>query len=81
MTSALQIFEYKGATVRTVLIDGEPWMVAKDVCEILGLTNPTEALKSLDDDERMTLSNTEGILDSVEELRFSILSTKQDCTS
>ena len=23
--------------VRTVTIDGEPWFVAKDVCEVLGL--------------------------------------------
>ena len=32
--------------------NGEPWFVAKDVCEILGLTNPTVATSRLDDDER-----------------------------
>ncbi len=31
-----------------------------DVCNILGLTNPSEALSSLDEDEKTTLSNTEG---------------------
>ena len=38
--------------VRTVLIDGEPWFVAKDVCEVLGLSNPSMAIDALDDDER-----------------------------
>ena len=41
--------------VRTVLIDGEPWFVAKDVCEVLGLVNVTEALRGLDDDELTSL--------------------------
>lgn len=31
---------------------GEPWFVAKDVCDALELTNPTVAVNSLDDDER-----------------------------
>lgn len=52
--------QYQEKPIRTVLIDGEQWLVAKDVCDALGLTNPTEAIKSLDDDEKMTLSNTEG---------------------
>ena len=52
MTEALQVFEYEGARVRTVLIDGEAWLVAKDVCEVLGLTNPTMAVQELDSDER-----------------------------
>jgi len=37
--------------VRTVLINGEPWFVAKDVCEVLCLGNVTEALRGLDDNE------------------------------
>ena len=36
---------------RTNERDGEPWWVAKDVCEILDLANITEALRGLDDDE------------------------------
>ncbi len=39
-------------TLRTVLKDGEPWFVAKDVCDALGLTNVTKALLALDDDEK-----------------------------
>ncbi len=34
---------------------GNPLWVAKEVCEILGLSNPTEAIKSLDDDEKMNI--------------------------
>lgn len=32
---------------------GQPWWVAKDVCEILGIKNPSQAMNQLDDDERM----------------------------
>lgn len=39
--------------IRTVVIDEEPWFVAKDVCDILGIINPTDALnKSLEQFER-----------------------------
>jgi len=31
-------------SVRTVCIDGEPWLVGKDVAEILGYSNPRKAL-------------------------------------
>ena len=39
-------------TIRTVNIDGEPWFVAKDVCDILGLQNVTQATQQLEDFER-----------------------------
>ena len=38
----------------TVLIDGEPWLVAKDVCEVLGLADTNRALAGLDDGEKGT---------------------------
>ena len=40
---------------------GEPWFVAKDVCEVLELPNTVQALKSLDADERNTLIINDGI--------------------
>ena len=52
MDNALQLFSYKDNTVRTVILDGQIWFVAKDVCDILELTNPTVAIEALDDDER-----------------------------
>ena len=48
----LKIFKFKEAQVRTVVKDGEPWFVVKDVCEVLGLSNPTMVIDRLDDDER-----------------------------
>ncbi len=42
--------EELNAHIRVVDIDGEPWFVAKDVCDILG-TNPHDLRKILDHDE------------------------------
>lgn len=39
-------------TIRGLLIDGEPWFVAADVCKALDISNTTDAIKRLDDDER-----------------------------
>lgn len=54
----LTIFEYAKKPVRTVMKGIEPWFVAKDVCDVLGLTNSREALSSLDEDEK-GVSNTD----------------------
>ncbi|MBU8573788.1 BRO-N domain-containing protein [Bacillus pumilus] len=45
-------FDYKGNNVRTFMRDEEIWFVAKDVCDVLGISNPTQALNRLDEDER-----------------------------
>lgn len=37
--------------VRTIIRDGEPWFVAKDICDILGIQNTSDAVRNLDDDE------------------------------
>lgn len=41
--------------IRCFVIDNEPWFVAKDVCLCLELSNVSEALSRIDDDERSTL--------------------------
>lgn len=38
--------------MRVVEQDGEPWFVAKDVCEILEISQYRHAIEKLDDDER-----------------------------
>lgn len=48
----LTILNFKNSPVRVVSIDGEPWWVAKDVCDILGLGNPAQATRSFDEDEK-----------------------------
>ena len=44
-------FSQKKAPIRVQLVDGEPWFVAKDVCDILEHSNHKVAIKSLDEDE------------------------------
>ena len=57
MTKELKVFDYEGAQVRTVEIDGEIWFVAKDVCDILEYKNVTQTLDDyLDNDERSIVS-------------------------
>lgn len=49
----LQVFKNPElGEIRVVEKDGEPWFVAVDVCDILGLSNPTIAVSRLDNDER-----------------------------
>lgn len=51
--NALSVFSFQeNHSVRVVVVNGEPWFVALDVTKALRLTNPTMALKALDDDER-----------------------------
>ena len=54
-------FTFEGVEVRTVSIEDDPWFVAADVCGILGLGNTTETLRNFPENERNTLSSTEGI--------------------
>ena len=48
----IAIFCYKSMPVRTVEVDGDTWFVAKDVCDILELTNSRMAVQELDEDEK-----------------------------
>jgi prophage antirepressor-like protein len=59
-SKALQVFTFNKKQVRVVMKDGEPWWVAKDVCDILELTNPREAIKPLDDDEKGSVRISDG---------------------
>ena len=36
-------FVFNSVKIRTAIIDGEPWFVAKDVCDVLGIANPRNA--------------------------------------
>ena len=54
---SLELFHFKGRQVRTIQLDGEPWFVAADVCDVLGLNNPSQALSYLDRDERRLITN------------------------
>lgn len=52
MNNEIQRFEFKGASLRALTDEaGEPWFVAKDACDILGMSNPSMAVTALDKDE------------------------------
>lgn len=54
--TALQVFTYneKKSDLRIQEIDGNPWFVAKDVCDALQIINITDTMNRLDDDEKLT---------------------------
>lgn len=58
----LQIFQNpEFGTVRTVEIDGEAWLVGKDVAQALGYNNTRDALaRHVDSEDRNTVVNPDG---------------------
>ena len=46
------IFRYSNKDVRVVMVDGNPWWVLKDVCDVLELTSPHKVAERLEDDEK-----------------------------
>lgn len=60
MNTAIQCFDFKENPVRILDQDGAPWFVAADVCRVLEIGNPRQAVRSLDDDEKMTVSSSDG---------------------
>lgn len=58
----VKIFNYQSNEIRTVVDEnGEPWWVAKDVCEVLGILNHKDAISALDDDEKDGVGITDPI--------------------
>lgn len=52
MNNEIQQFDFKGAALRTLTDEnGEPWFVAKDVCDVLGYTNASKAISDHVDSE------------------------------
>lgn len=49
-------FAYTTQKIRMIEIDSEPWFIVKDVCEILGIKNVADAMKRLDEDEKLRLN-------------------------
>ena len=53
-------FAYGDQQVRVVTRDGEPWFVARDVCDVLAITNAGNVLAALDEDERSSIHIADG---------------------
>lgn len=61
MEQAIHPFAFGDSLVRTHIDEtGGIWFVARDVCNVLDIGNPSQAIRSLDEDERFTLTNDEG---------------------
>jgi anti-repressor protein len=60
--SNLQVFNNKEfGQVRVLEKDGQPWFIAKDVCECLEIKNSRDAVSRLDEDEKdVVLTDTPG---------------------
>ena len=59
--NGLQVFQDDHfGKIRTMMIDGKPWFFAVDVCDALEIKNPTNALRTLAGDEKMTLHTKKG---------------------
>ena len=53
----IQTFESADfGAIRVSTVEGESWFVASDVCAALGLSQVTNSVKRLDDDERTLIS-------------------------
>lgn len=57
--SQLQMFNFENNSVRVIQKDVEPWFVAKDVCDILGIKNVSDAVIKLNDNFKTTIALTE----------------------
>jgi len=40
--------------IRNLIVENKPWFIAKDVCDALGIKNNRQAIRDLDDDEKLT---------------------------
>ncbi|MFD0347278.1 Bro-N domain-containing protein [Kitasatospora aburaviensis] len=45
--------------VRVATIDGEPWFVVADVCKVLGIGNPSDAARRLNEGDLDTIEVTD----------------------
>ena len=54
--ASLAVYHFQQQDIRTSIAeDGAPWFVAADVCAALDISNVSDAIKRLDEDERASL--------------------------
>ena len=59
VSNSIQLFADKGFKLRVIMRLGNPWFVAPDACGCLALSNVSEALADLDDDDKLKLTKDE----------------------
>lgn len=58
----VQLFNFENHEVRSLLINSEPWFIGKDVAEILGYSNPRDAIsKHVDSEDKNSVAIRDGI--------------------
>jgi prophage antirepressor-like protein len=59
----INLFNYNNNTkIRTVSINGEIWFVAKDICDVLEISNSRDALSNLSEKMKLTLIGKESLV-------------------
>lgn len=59
-------YNYNSKKVRVIEKDGEPWFVAKDICDVLEISNSRDAISRLDEDEKdVAIADTLGGMQSM----------------
>lgn len=53
MQELQNVYKFQATEVRVVMNNGEPWFVARDVCEVLGHSDTSTAIRRLDEDEKL----------------------------
>lgn len=56
----IKIFENPDfGEIRTIIINGEPWFVSKDISEKLGYTRTSNMTKLVDDEDKRNISSSD----------------------
>ncbi|MCC2411240.1 BRO family protein [Bacillus sp. FSL W8-0519] len=61
MSNSLQVFDNGLGELRAIKEGNQVWFIAKDVCDVLEIGNPSQALVKLDEEEKNTIIINEGI--------------------
>jgi len=48
--------DFGGQPLQVIMRNGDPWFIAKEVCDAIGLTNSRVAVKALDAEDRITVN-------------------------
>src|SRR5690349_17606840 len=62
MNNNLSLFNFQGHNIRIIIRNSEPWFVARDVCEALGIANSWDAVSRLPEHQKAPLGNSEGMV-------------------
>ena len=69
----LTIFNYQDKEIRTILKDGEPWFVAKDVCDYLEISNSRDAISNISDNWKASVGISDTSLSTRKTITMQII--------